>query len=78
MLKGDYTKINGFGLSDKWRCSEEDEYQVELCNDKPPITNHFLAPFHRDSPNRLSMQYLGESSRFVDFIPLKIFLFLIL
>ncbi|VVC45881.1 Hypothetical protein CINCED_3A001311 [Cinara cedri] len=59
---GDYTKINGFGLSDKWRCSEEDEYQIEFCDDKPPISNHFLAPFHRDSPNRLSMQYLGESS----------------
>uniref|UniRef100_A0A2S2P9F5 Partitioning defective 3 n=1 Tax=Schizaphis graminum TaxID=13262 RepID=A0A2S2P9F5_SCHGA len=60
----DYTKINGFGLSDKWRCSEEDEDDLELGDeDKPPINNHFLAPsFHRDSSNRLSMQFLGESS----------------
>lgn len=59
-------KINGFGLSDKWRCSEEDEDELELGDeDKPPINNHFLAPsFHRDSSNRLSMQFLGESSRF--------------
>ncbi|XP_027843478.2 partitioning defective 3 homolog isoform X3 [Aphis gossypii] len=60
----DYMKINGFGLSDKWRCSEEDEDELELGDeDKPPINNHFLAPsFHRDSSNRLSMQFLGESS----------------
>ncbi|XP_025203351.1 partitioning defective 3 homolog isoform X5 [Melanaphis sacchari] len=60
----DYMKINGFGLSDKWRCSEEDEDELELGDeDKPPISNHFLAPsFNRDSSNRLSMQFLGESS----------------
>lgn len=60
-------KINGFGLSDKWRCSEEDEDELELGEeDKAPVTNHFLAQtFHRDSSNRLSMQFLGESSRFV-------------
>lgn len=67
LFKDDYIKINGFGLSDKWRCSEEDEDELELCDeDKAPVTNHFLAQtFHRDSSNRLSMQFLGESSRFV-------------
>ncbi|XP_025408039.1 partitioning defective 3 homolog isoform X4 [Sipha flava] len=60
----DYMKINGFGLSNKWRCSEEDEDELELGEeDKAPVTNHFLAQtFHRDSSNRLSMQFLGESS----------------
>lgn len=61
-------KTNGFGLSEKWRCSEEDEDRLDVCDDdKTPITNNFLAPsFHRDSSNRLSMQFLGESSRFVN------------
>lgn len=60
----DYVKSNGFGLSDKWRYSEEDEDELIIRDeDKQPITNHFLAPsFHRDSSNRLSMQFLGESS----------------
>lgn len=63
-------KTNGFGLSEKWRCSEEDEVELDLCDDdKPTVTNNFLAPsFHRDSSNRLSMQFLGESSRFIHFI----------
>lgn len=64
VFKDDHMKINGFGLPDKWRCSEEDEDELEVEDeDKPPISNHFLAPsFHRDSSNRLSMQFLGESS----------------
>lgn len=64
-------KTNGFGLSEKWRCSEEDEDRLDLCDDddKTPVANNFLAPsFHRDSSNRLSMQFLGESSRYVYFI----------
>lgn len=58
-------KING--LADKWRCSEEDEDNLDMGDeDKSPISNHYLAPsFHRDSSNRLSMQFLGESSGFV-------------
>lgn len=74
MLKDDYIKTNGFGSSEKWRCSEEDEDRLELYNDEQaPVTNNFLAPsFHRDSSNRLSMQFLGESSRFVNFITEKI------
>lgn len=76
MFKDDHMKTNGFGLSEKWRCSEEDEDRLELCDsDKPPISNNFLAPsFHRDSSNRLSMQFLGESSRFVYLIIEKIVL----
>jgi len=58
-------KNNGFGLSDKWRYSEEDEDELED-EENSSSNNNFLVPsFHRDASNRLSMQFLGESSRFV-------------
>lgn len=59
-------KINGFGLSDKWRCSEEDENELDSDDEDKPTNNNFLAPsFHRNSSNRLSMQFLGEPSGLV-------------
>ncbi|XP_050530770.1 partitioning defective 3 homolog isoform X2 [Daktulosphaira vitifoliae] len=64
LLKDEYFKQNGFGGNDNWRCSEEEEEsELEIENeDKPSVTNHFQVPsFHRDSTNRLSMQFLGDS-----------------
>ncbi|XP_050439325.1 partitioning defective 3 homolog isoform X2 [Adelges cooleyi] len=63
LLKDEYLKQNGFGGPDNWRYSEEDEDELEMEDeDKPTVTNHFLAPsFHRDSSNRLSMQFLGDT-----------------
>lgn len=65
LLKDDYIKINN--LANKWKCSEEDEDEIEVGNNaKPSLSVNFLAPaFHRDSSNRLSMQFSGESSGFV-------------
>lgn len=58
-------KINN--LASKWKCSEEDEDEIETVNNvELSLYNNFLAPtFHRDSSNRLSMQFSGESSGFV-------------
>lgn len=57
-------------LTDKWKLSEGDEDDINIDDkEKLPVTNQFLTPpFHRDSPSRLSMQLLGESSGFVFFM----------
>lgn len=61
-------KNNGFGLSDKWRCSEEDEDELEDEGNSTSNNNFLVPSFHRDASNRLSMQFLGESSRFVSYV----------
>jgi len=65
VFKDDFVKISGFDSTDKWKISERDEDDLNI-DEKSPVIKQFLAPpFLRDSSNRLSMQFLGESSRFV-------------
>lgn len=63
-------KINAFGLTHNERLSEGENNNDLNIDEKenPLVTKQFLtSPFHRDSSNRLSIQFSGESSGFVFF-----------